>query len=159
MDFERVFRLAEPYLKKNYFGVAHTRRVFDIAKNNFDIPEEKEALIYCSIILHDVGGSSIKDQYEKGPKIAATILERLDYDKRFIRKVCEIIRTHHDHPEHSSKAFQILYDSDRLVMFSPEEFPYYNSLPAFDWKKIIDSVYSSRARDLAKILLKNRKII
>jgi HD superfamily phosphodiesterase len=141
MDFERVFKLAEPYLKKNYFGVAHTRRVFDIAKNNFEIPEDKEDLIYCSIILHDVGGSSIKDQYEKGPKIATAILKKLDYDERFVHEVCEIMRTHHEHPEQLSKAFQILYDSDRLVMFSPEEFPYYNSIPDFDWKKsLIQSI-------------------
>ena len=137
--------------------MAHTRRVFDIAKNNFEIPEEKKDLVYCSIILHDIGGSSIKEQYEKGPKIATTILEQLNYDRKFIHEVCEIISIHHEHPEHSSKAFQILYDSDRLVMFSPEEFPHYNSIPDFNWKKIIDSVYSNHARNLAKILLENRK--
>ena len=64
MDYERLFLLAEPYLKKNDFGVLHTRRVFDIAKKNFEITSEKEDLVYCSIILHDIGGSSIKQQYD-----------------------------------------------------------------------------------------------
>ena len=35
MDYEKLFELANPYLEKNDFGVAHTRRVFDIAKKNF----------------------------------------------------------------------------------------------------------------------------
>jgi len=39
MDYEIVFKLAKPYLKKNDFGMPHTRRVFDIAKQNFDIPQ------------------------------------------------------------------------------------------------------------------------
>lgn len=157
MNEEILFKLAEPYLKKNYFGVAHTRRVFNIAKNNFEIQEEKKDLVYCSIILHDIGGSSIREQYEKGPKIAKTILEQLNYDREFIHEVCGIISIHHDHPEHPSKAFQILYDSDRLVMLSPEEFPYYNAIPDFNWKKIIELIYSNYARKLAKILLENRK--
>jgi hypothetical protein len=38
MDYETIFELAKPYLKKNDFGMPHTRRVFDIAKQNFDIP-------------------------------------------------------------------------------------------------------------------------
>lgn len=34
MDYKTVFGLAEPYLKRNDFGMPHTRRVFDIAKKN-----------------------------------------------------------------------------------------------------------------------------
>ena len=158
MDYERLFLLAEPYLKKNDLGILHTRRVFNIAKKNFEIPSEKEELVYCSIILHDIGGSSIKKQYEEGSKIATLLLGQLDYDEKFIHQVCEIIRTHHDHPGNPSIAFQVLYDSDRLVMFSPEEFPYYNSNPNFDWNKIIDLIYSEHAKDLAKELLKEEEL-
>jgi hypothetical protein len=135
----------------------HTRRVFDIAKKNFEIPPNLEESIFCSIILHDIGGSSIQRQYEEGPKIAATILRQLGYDERFVQEVCDIVRTHHDHPEHPSMAFKILYDSDKLVMFSPEEFLHYNSQPNFDWNKIIDLIYSEHGRDLAKDLLRQRK--
>ena len=56
MDYEKVFELAKPYLERNDFGMPHTRRVFDIAKKNFDIPPNLEELIFCSIILHDIGG-------------------------------------------------------------------------------------------------------
>jgi hypothetical protein len=34
IDVERLFKLAKRYLEKNDFGIAHTKRVFDIAKEN-----------------------------------------------------------------------------------------------------------------------------
>ncbi len=68
MDAEKLFKLAKPYLEKNDFGMAHTQRVFDIARENFTVPSELRELTFASIILHDIGGSSIKDQYEKGPR-------------------------------------------------------------------------------------------
>jgi len=157
MDYETVFKLAEPYLKKNDFGMPHTRRVFDIATQNFLVPKELEELVFCSIIVHAIGGSSIEKQYKDGPTIAASILQKLGYDKSFVQQVCQIIRTHHDHPNNPSLAFKILYDSDKLVMFSPEEFPHYNSKPNFNWNEIVDLIYHEHARDLAKKLLQQRK--
>ena len=157
MDQETVFGLAEPFLKRNDFGIPHTRRVFDIATKNFEIPQELEALIFCSIIMHDIGGKSIKKQYEDGPKIAASILQKLGYDQNFVDQVCEIVRTHHDHPDNPSLAFKLLYDSDKLAMFSSEEFSYYNSQPDFNWNQIVNLIYQEHARDLAKELLQQRK--
>jgi hypothetical protein len=157
MDYETVFKLAEPYLKKNDFGMPHTRRVFDIAKQNFKVPSELEKLVFCSIIMHDIGGSSIEKQYKDGPTIATSILQKLAYDESFIQEVCRIVRTHHDHPENPSLVFKILYDSDKLVMFSPQEFPYYNPQPDFDWNKIVDLIYHEHARALAKKLLQQRR--
>ena len=156
MDYEIVFKLAKPYLKKNDFGMPHTRRVFDIAKQNFDIPKEIEELVFCSIIMHDIGGSSIEKQYKYGPEIAADVLQKLGYEESFVQEVCEIVRTHHDHPNNPSLAFKILYDSDKLVMFSPEEFSHYNSKPNFEWNQIIDLMYHEHARTLAKKLLQQR---
>jgi hypothetical protein len=157
MDVERLFELARPYLERNDFGVAHTQRVFDIAQENFAIPPELQELTFSSIILHDIGGGSIKDQYEKGPKIATSILKQLGYAERFIEEVCEIIRTHHDHPDNPSLPFRVLYDSDKLVRFSPEEFPYYNSTADFDWNKIVNLIYSEHMRQLAKKMLQQRQ--
>ena len=65
MDYEIVFGLAESYLKKNDFGMPHTRRVFNIAKKNFGVPKDFEDLVFCSIIMHDIGGSTIEKQYKK----------------------------------------------------------------------------------------------
>jgi hypothetical protein len=157
MDVERLFELAKPYLEKNDFGMAHTKRVFDIARENFEVPPELEELIFSSIILHDIGGGSIKNQYEKGPGIAAVLLKQMGCDEVFIKQVCEIVGTHHDHPDSPSLPFRVLYDSDKLVMFSPEEFPYYNSQAGFDWEKIVDLMYSEHMRRLAKETLTQRR--
>jgi hypothetical protein len=157
MDYEKVFSLAEPYLKKNDFGMPHTRRVFEIVNQNFAIPKDSEELTFCSIILHDIGGSSIQKQVEEGPEIAAMLLRQLGYGEKFVKEVFNIVSTHHDHPEHPSLAFKILYDSDKLVMFSPEEFPHYNSQPNFNWNKIIGLIYSGHCREVAKDLLQNRR--
>jgi hypothetical protein len=157
MDIARLFELAKPYLEKNDFGMAHIRRVFDIARENFAVPSELQELTFSSIILHDIGGSSIKDQIERGPEIAASVLRQLGCEESFIEEVCEIIRTHHDHPDNPSLPFRVLYDSDKLVMFSPEEFSHYNSRAGFDWEKIVDLIYSESAKRLAKDLLKQRR--
>ena len=157
MDVEGLFELARPFLERNDLGVAHTQRVFRIARENFGVPPELEDLTFSSIILHDIGGGSVKDQYEKGPQIAASILKQMGYDECFIGEVCEIIGTHHDHPDTPSLPFRVLYDSDKLVMFSPEEFPYYNSTADFDWNKIVNLIYSENMRQLAKKMLKQRQ--
>jgi HD superfamily phosphohydrolase YqeK len=157
LDYELVFKLAEPYLKKNDFGIPHTRRVFDIAKQNFEIPKELNELVFCSIIMHDIGGSSIEKQYQDGPTIATALLQKLGYNESFVKEVCQIVRTHHDHPSNPSLAFKILYDSDKLVMFSNKEFSYYNSKPNFNWNEIIDLIYHEHVKGLAKKLLWQRK--
>lgn len=159
MVSEKLFELATPYLAKNYFGVAHTSRVFNIARENFDIPEDLEECTLASIILHDIGGSTIKEQYEKGPEIARNLLFQLGYGEDFIQEVCLIIASHHNHPKNPSLSFRILYDSDKLVMFSPEEFSHYNLRPIkyFNWDEIVNSMYFEHAKNLARKLLLERK--
>ena len=157
MMSEKLFELATPHLKKNDFGVAHTRRVFEIASVYFDIPKYIEELTLASIVLHDIGGSTIKEQYEKGRGIARNLLSQLGYGNDFIQEVCEIIGTHHNHPENPHLSFKILYDSDKLAMFSPEEFPYYNSRPNFNWDEVITLIYHEHIKNLARKLLRERK--
>jgi hypothetical protein len=157
MNDEKLFALAAPYLEKNDFGVAHTRRVYDIAKQNFSVKTELEELTFASIILHDIGGSTIRDQYEKGPKIATLLLRKLGFPDSFLKEACSIISTHHEHPDNPSESFQVLYDSDKLVMFSKEEFSHYNSRKDFDWNNIINLIYSEKGKRLAKEWLAQRK--
>jgi len=149
--------LATPYLEKNDFGVAHTKRVFDIAKQNFTVKPELQELTFASIVLHDIGGSTIKEQYEKGPLIAKTLLKKLKCSDNFIRQVCEIISTHHEHPDNPSEPFRTLYDSDKIVMFSKEEYPHYNSRKDFDWNRIVALIYSKKGKQLAEELLAQRR--
>ena len=152
-----MFELATPILEKNDFGVAHTMRVFDIAKQNFLVTPENQDLTFSAIILHDIGGSTIKDQYEKGPQVATIILKKMGYPEYFIKQVCEIICTHHEHPDNPSEPFRTLYDSDKLVMFSKEEYPTYNAREGFNWDKIVNLLYSENGRELAKKWLAQRR--
>jgi hypothetical protein len=157
MDTGKLFELAKPYLEKNDFGIAHTQRVFEIAKKHFSVKPGFEELTFTAIIFHDIGGSSIKDQYEKGPQITIRILKSQSYPQAFIKQVCEIISTHHEHPECPSEPFKALYDSDKLVMFSPEEYPHYNAREGFDWDKIVSLIYTAKGQDLAEKALSDRR--
>jgi hypothetical protein len=157
LDVDKLWQLATPYLAKNDFGVAHTRRVFDIAKQDFSVKPELEALTFASIILHDIGGCSIKDQCEKGPPIATALLRQLNAPEDFITQVVAIVGSHHDHPDSPSEAFQVLYDADKLVMFSPEEYPYYNARYGFNWEKIVALIYSEKGKMLARENLRRRR--
>jgi hypothetical protein len=157
MDYEKLFELAKPFLEKNDLGAAHTSRVLAIARENFPIPKEFQDVTVTAIILHDIGGGSIREQYEKGPKIAASILRQVGTGKDFIEQVCEIVATHHDHPDQPSLPFRILFDSDKLVMFTKEEFAYYDSTPNFDWSKILGLIYSEHAKSLAIEMLRQRR--
>ncbi len=152
-----LWQLATPYLEKNDFGVGHTQRVLNLAKQHFPIEPVLQELTYTAIILHDIGGCTIKDQYEKGPQIATALLKQLSCSNSFIVQVCKIIATHHDHPDCPSDAFRTLYDADKLVMFTPEEYPYYNAREGFDWDKIVALIYTEKGRALAREMLAQRK--
>ena len=153
---EKLLLLATPYLEKDDLGVSHTKRVLEIARKRLNIPVETEELAVASIILHDIGGRTIKDQYEKGPEIAAVLLKQLDYPKAFIGNVCEIIRTHHERLNNPPVAFKILYDADQLVRFSEEEFPYYESTGT-NWNAVIERMYFSESKVWAMELLREKR--
>ena len=157
MDINKLFELASPILEKNDFGVGHTKRVFAIARENFSVKKEQEELTFSAIILHDIGGATIKEQYAKGPQIASTLLKQLGLPDEFIKQVCEIVGTHHEHPENPSEPFRILYDSDKIVMFTKEEFECYNSMKDFDWDKIVDLIYSDKGKQVARGMLVQRR--
>jgi HD superfamily phosphodiesterase len=129
----------------------------NIAKQNFTIPEEMQELLYSAIILHDIGGSEINDQYEKGPAIATKLLKQLEYSDNIINEICQMIRTHHEKLENPSEAFKILYDADQLAKFSKEEFSHYNSKSGFNWEAITNSMYAESSKKLATEMLNQRK--
>lgn len=121
----KALELAEPFLRKNELGVEHTKRVLRLAMDHFPLKGEEAELVYTAIALHDVGGSSVKDQQTKGPRIAVEIMKRLGYSENIIKEVCSLIRAHHYHLSRPSWAFKILHDCDQLAKFSREEFPFY----------------------------------
>ncbi len=149
---KRLFQLVTPYLEKNDFGVGHTKRVLAMAQQ-LSIPMTDEELVFTTIIVHDIGGPSIKEQYEQGPHIAQKLLTSLEYDENIIEDICNILRTHHDRPKTPSKPFMIVYDADQLVKFSKEEFKMYHGLNT-NWNDIINNLYHTRSKELANKLLR-----
>lgn len=156
MRTRKLLGLAKPYLEKNDFGVDHTIRVLDIARMHFKIPKELEEFVSASIVLHDIGGSTREEQYERGPEIATTLLRQLGYSEEFIKGICEVIGTHHERLDYPSEAFKILYDADQLAKFSSEEFPHYEARKV-DWDSIINLMYHEHSKILARKLLKEKK--
>ena len=160
MKHKQLLELARHYLEDNDFGTGHTLRVLEIAKKNYnkyDLDKSWRNIVYSLVILHDIGGSEIKDQYEKGPVIAKKLLKKLSYYDFDIRLICGFIARHHERLDDPHEMFKILFDSDQLVKFSKEEFQHYNSKPNFNWQNIIDSFYNENLKDSAKKSLKERK--
>jgi hypothetical protein len=156
LQAHKLLSLARPYLEKNEFGVGHTLRVLEIAEKQLGIPRELEELVTVAIILHDIGGSTVKEQYEKGPGIATALLGHLAYPDECIKNVCKIVGTHHERPENPSEAFKILFDADQIVRFSKQEFPIYESA-GINWNLIIDRMYFEKSKVLARRLLEERQ--
>jgi hypothetical protein len=128
-----------------------------IARKEFKIPNDLQDLTITSIILHDVGGPTIKDQYEKGPALAAALLRQVGCNETAIRQICQIVGAHHDHPNNPTLPFRVLFDSDKLVMLAREEYPGYAANLDFDWNKIISLLYSQKAKKLAREMLHQRR--
>ena len=159
MKYQKLLELAKPYLEKNDMGAEHTIRVLGTAKKNYskyNLNRSEKDIILSLAVLHDIGGPTIKQQYDKGPKIAKKLLEKLKYCSFDINLICKIISIHHNRLDNPSDIFKILYDSDHLVMFSEEEFPYYDLKPNFNWKEVIDSIYHDDMKVEAKELLEKR---
>lgn len=155
MRFEKLFELERPYLENNDFGVAHTERVFNIAKKNFKISDEIKEEVYALIILHDIGGSSIDEQYDRGPLIASELMNQVGYADSIIVNICKMIKQHHEKLDDASESFKILYDSDQIVKFSKEEFQYYSS-KNIDWDSLVESMYFDNSKILARRMLSSR---
>lgn len=156
LQAHKLLSFARSYLEKNEFGVDHTLRVLEIAEKQLGMPRELKELATAAIILHDIGGSTVKEQYEKGPGIATALLGHLAYPDEFIKNVCKIVGTHHERPENPSEAFKILFDADQIVRFSKQEFPIYESA-GINWNLIIDRMYFEKSKALARRLLEERQ--
>jgi hypothetical protein len=156
LQAHELLSLARPYLEKNEFGVDHTLRVLEIAEKRLGIPQELRELATAAIILHDIGGSTVKEQYEKGPGIATALLGQLAYPNDFITSVCGIIGTHHERSENPSEEFKILFDADQIVRFSDQEFPIYESAGT-NWNHIIGRMYFEKSKAIARGLLEERQ--
>lgn len=156
MRSDALLSLAEPYLKKTNLGVGHTERVLSISRKYFQRSDGRAEFIDAVAILHDIGGPSIKEQYENGPRIARELMARLQFTAEEIKAACEIIGTHHNRIKSPAEEFAILYDSDQMAKLTPEEFPIYEA-EGIDWEKTIADMHHQPAKDIALKWLSERR--
>ena len=156
MRSDRLLDLARPYLEKNDLGVGHTKRVLYISRKYFQRPDGKDEFIDAIAILHDVGGPSINDQYENGPRIVKDLMGRLQFSENEIREACEIIGMHHNRVKNPTEEFAILYDSDQMVKLTLDEFPIYET-EGTNWENVIGNMYHQSAKDIAREWLSKKR--
>ncbi|NQT50225.1 HD domain-containing protein [Candidatus Kuenenbacteria bacterium] len=136
----QIFNLAVPYLKKAVMKdfVLHTKGV--IKSMELLLKKEKgdpEILIPCAI-LHDTGFSKVpktmqksKDRSKKirgmelhleyAPEVIREILTQVDFDKKKIKRICDIVVAHKfKKPRDHEK--RLLIDADNLSDVFKEQF-------------------------------------
>ena len=101
-------------------------------------PEANQQLVLVSILLHDVGWSTVDEdkqllsfgpnqkypelqvQHEKeGARIAKEILSNLDFPANFIDAICEIIDGHDTRKDYISLEDALVKDADKLWRYTP----------------------------------------
>ena len=117
----------ESYFGKDKRRIEHARRVLghaeDILKGEAANGANK-TVVTAAAILHDIGIHACEKKYgltlgnlqeKEGPPIARRIMEKLNFEEKIIKEVCDIIASHHSPGEVNTSNFRVLYEADRLV--------------------------------------------
>lgn len=127
MSKEKVIAEMENIFKEVPYGIEHTFNVLRDAETIIageDVKDEVRDLITITAILHDIGTVEAQRKYgsmdavyqeKEGAIIAEKILSDLNYGRKFIERVCFIIRHHHTPSMIDGIDFQIQWESDLLV--------------------------------------------
>lgn len=115
-----------------YFGphaewTMHSMQVYGLARTialREHLDAEQMAILECAAALHDVGipeslrifGSATWEEHTvMGAKVAAELLDALDFPVREKEDIVFHIRYHHDAAVYPRKTLQILFDAERIV--------------------------------------------
>jgi len=148
---KQLLQSAEPYLKNGRKGDReHTLRAVNYGKYLLAREPGDPAIVLPCLYLHDIGWSrvdyqdfldaapakkkecvSLRQHMQEGAKLAAGILERLDYDSFRRDRIVTIIAVH-DEPE-AVIAMQdlnatLVMEADRLDRYGPESIRRYQAM-------------------------------
>lgn len=127
MSKDRVIAEMKEIFKEVPYGIDHTLKVLNAVEFIMDgegIQDNARELISIVAVLHDIGAMEAQRKYgsmdaiyqeKEGPAIAKRILENLDYDSKFIDRVCFIIGNHHTPAKIDGIDFQIQWEADLLA--------------------------------------------
>lgn len=178
--YKKMFGMAKPYLKTRLKKdlVLHTKNVLWAVEYLLKHEKGNENMLIPAAILHDVGWFKVPEklqqskdkkdskkalvlhiQYSK--KIIYEILTKLNYDKKDIKKIFEIVESHKfKNPRNINK--RLLIDADNLSDVFKEQFysdsKYYNcSLKENYEYRIKNTYYTDSARKLALEEMEKRR--
>ena len=127
MSKEKVIAAMKEVFKDVPYGIDHTLTVLKDAETIMDgegIDGVTRGLISVVAILHDIGALEAQRKYgstegsyqeKEGPAIAERILNDLNYDPKFIERVCFIVGHHHTPSKIDGIDFQIQWEADLLA--------------------------------------------
>lgn len=113
--------------------VNHFLKVFSFAKSigeleNLD--KDIQEVLEVTAVMHDIGIKISEEKYNsaagnyqelEGPPIAKEMLSKLNYDEKFIERVCYLIGHHHTYGKIDGIDYQILVEADFLVNIYEDE--------------------------------------
>jgi len=124
MSKEKVIAAMKEVFKDVPYGIEHTLTVLTDAETIMEgegIDGVERELISVVALLHDIGALEAQRKYgsmegmyqeQEGPAIAERILKELNYDPKFIERVCFIIGHHHTPTKIDGIDFQIQWEAD-----------------------------------------------
>lgn len=107
--------------------INHFMKVYSFAKTIADMEQldiQKQEIVEIAAIVHDIGikisekkynSGSGKYQQIEGPAIAEELLNKLNFGKDIISRVCYLVGHHHTYQAIDDIDFQILVEADCLV--------------------------------------------
>jgi uncharacterized protein len=127
MNKEKLKQIEE-FIQKNSSerDWIHVRQIRPIAQNLANKEGANKEVIDIAILFHDIGKSKVSEEVHEfeSEKIARDFLEKLNFDKGFIEKVCKAIIRHAGPWKEKGEQPQtieekIVFDADLIQQRSP----------------------------------------
>ncbi len=127
MEAEKLFFSMLEYEAGNAKRIQHFIKVHSLALRigiAEGLDEETLFLLEAAALVHDIGIKPSEEKYgsgagqyqeAEGPPLARAMLERLQYPKAVIDRVCYLVGRHHTYSKIDGIDYQILVEADFLV--------------------------------------------
>ena len=138
--FEKIWNLAKPFLNTRRNDI-HTEISIEMAFKLMDREGGDEDIVLPAIILHDVGWIKVPENLQlkafgpkavdpelnrmheiEGVRIAAAILQKVNYEQTKVDQILEIIDGHDSRTESLSLNDRIVKDADKLWRYTKSGF-------------------------------------
>ncbi|MFW2488289.1 HD domain-containing protein [Clostridium chromiireducens] len=113
--------------------VNHFLKVYSFAKAIGElegIDKDTQNMLEVTAVMHDIGIKVSEEKYKsaagnyqeiEGPPVAREMLSQLNFDEKFIERVCYLIGHHHTYSKIDGIDYQILIEADFLVNIYEDE--------------------------------------